>query len=208
MARISEENINWLNQIKFLPLEERAKKVAMSAHANQYRDDGKKPYFVHPSNVVNIIQAAGGHGNVLIASAWLHDVVEDTEWTIEEIYDIFGKEVAETVSMLTLHLPHYPKDFSKEKRMELKTLALIGKTFGMSYKAKIIKIADRIDNLLSAEETWPPSRQRAYAQQATRMFEAMNLTSTEIMPQYHVYKELMFNANNIISQIMNNTNEK
>lgn len=202
MAREIEINSGWIAQIRSLPIVERAKKVALAAHADQYREDGEKPYIVHPENVVNIIQTAGGQGDDLIASAWLHDVVEDTDWSIEDIQDLFGDKVAETVDMLTLHLPRYPKDFPREYRRELKTLALVGKAVKMSSEAKIIKLADRIDNLISAEETWEKSRLQDYAQQAARMFDAMELNCDVSMSQYHVYRELMTNANSIVYHIL------
>lgn len=81
---------------------EKAKKFATAAHAsiNQVRKYTNDPYIVHPAEVARIVLSVP-HSEAMLAAAWLHDVVEDTPVTIEEIRAEFGEEVAELVAWLT-----------------------------------------------------------------------------------------------------------
>lgn len=83
-------------------LVERAKKFATAAHAaiGQTRKYTFEPYIVHPAEVVSIV-ASVPHTDEMLAAAWLHDTVEDTGATIDEIRAAFGEEVAELVGWLT-----------------------------------------------------------------------------------------------------------
>jgi (p)ppGpp synthase/HD superfamily hydrolase len=81
---------------------ERARVFATAAHAavGQVRKYTFEPYIVHPAEVAKIVRDAGG-SETMVASAWLHDTVEDTGVTIETIRAEFGVEVAELVGWLT-----------------------------------------------------------------------------------------------------------
>lgn len=81
---------------------EKAKKFAATAHAsiNQVRKYTNEPYIVHPAEVARTVLSVP-HSEAMLAAAWLHDVVEDTPVTIEEIHAEFGEEVAELVGWLT-----------------------------------------------------------------------------------------------------------
>ena len=83
-------------------LEQRAKAFAEHHHAavNQKRKYTGEPYIVHPAAVVELVRGVP-HTQEQLAAAWLHDTVEDTEVTIEEIEAKFGREVAALVEMLT-----------------------------------------------------------------------------------------------------------
>ena len=73
--------------------------LATSSHRGQIDKSGK-PYILHPLRVMNAVLAEGHSEDVAIAAV-LHDVVEDTDTTIDEIYKLFGGTVAETVDALT-----------------------------------------------------------------------------------------------------------
>lgn len=191
---------SWLKEMEAMSPRDRAKKLAFAAHADQSRDDGQA-YIVHPSSVVDRIEAAGCSDERVICAAWLHDVVEDTEWTSGHIEMLFGEEIAEIVDQLTLPVPdRWPHNFRQGR--ELKTLALMGKATIMSPAAKVIKIADRIDNLSSAKGTWKESRLTAYAVQADRFLQAMELTTTPEMDFYKAYQELLTQVRGIINSIL------
>lgn len=154
-------------------MEKKAEAFATAAHYGQSRDDGE-PYISHPARVVNTLKEMGVEDADLLCAAWLHDVIEDTEWSYDDIREIFNRTIADIVRELTLKLPDkYPDDWTTEDRRELKTLVLMGKASSMSIKACIIKLADRIDNLQGAKETWKPARTNAYGEQALRMMSAM-----------------------------------
>jgi len=81
---------------------EQARVFATAAHAavKQVRKYTFEPYIVHPAEVANIV-ATVPHTDVMLAAAYLHDTVEDTGVTIEDITREFGHEVAALVSWLT-----------------------------------------------------------------------------------------------------------
>ena len=74
---------------------------ASEAHAGQHRKGGEKPYIAHPVEVARLLHAEGVADDDLLAATFLHDVVEDTDHTLEEIRDRFGTEVAELVAAMT-----------------------------------------------------------------------------------------------------------
>ena len=81
---------------------ERARIFATAAHAavGQRRKYTMEPYIVHPAEVVSIVETVP-HTAEMLAAAWLHDVVEDTDVTLETIQKEFGDEVANMVEWLT-----------------------------------------------------------------------------------------------------------
>lgn len=123
---------------------ERARLFATAAHAaiNQRRKYTDDPYIVHPQRVAERV-ASVPHTPEMIAAAWLHDVVEDTAITIEEIQYEFGTEVAMLVSGLT--------DISRPEDGNRKVRKAIDREHSMqqSPACKTVKLADLIDNSLS-----------------------------------------------------------
>ena len=79
-------------------VEEDAKAMATAAHQGQFYGDG--PYTVHLQSVRDILVAFGYEGELLVA-AWLHDILEDTSVTMEEVQDHFGPMVASMVWAVT-----------------------------------------------------------------------------------------------------------
>lgn len=87
--------------IKIQNLVEEAEKVARKAHEGQFRKDGVTPYITHPEAVANAL-ASDGYNDECIAVAWLHDVVEDTKVTLQDLRDIgFPYEIVNAVDCLT-----------------------------------------------------------------------------------------------------------
>lgn len=154
-------------------MQEKAEAFATAAHYGQKRDDGE-PYINHPARVVATLKKMGVNNSDILCAGWLHDVVEDTEWSYDDIKEIFNRTIADIVRELTLKLPDkYPDDWTTKDRRELKTLVLMGKAVSMSIGACSIKLADRIDNLEGAKKTWKAARTNAYGEQALRMMSAM-----------------------------------
>lgn len=80
---------------------EKAKQFAKEAHKNHTESDAfKTPYYFHLQRVASLVQLSGGSEEE-IAAAWLHDTVEDTGVTIEDIEREFGKHIATMVNGLT-----------------------------------------------------------------------------------------------------------
>jgi guanosine-3',5'-bis(diphosphate) 3'-pyrophosphohydrolase len=130
---------------------------ATQIHGITLRKDRKTPYIVHPLRITAILRAAGFTENAneeLMMAALFHDIVEDTNTSIEAIKNKFGKKVASIVDELTI-----PK--SKNKEDFLKNLKHASK------EAKLIKLADRIDNLMDLSiDSWSKEKKRSYAEQA------------------------------------------
>ena len=81
-------------------LVDKAFQIALKAHEGTYRKSGK-PYITHPIEVARIVGVEIGLGSTSISAALLHDVVEDTEWTLEDIEREFDKTMANIVDGLT-----------------------------------------------------------------------------------------------------------
>ena len=121
--------------VEELKVVRRAYEVAETAHAGQMRDEGT-PYIVHPLRVaVSLADELEIYSPTLIAGALMHDVIEDSPVTREEIAETFGDEVAEIVWLLTkfedVSLPAY--------LAAIEAAAQTG--------APLVKLCDRLDNL-------------------------------------------------------------
>ena len=127
------------------PLKEKALHLATQAHDGQYRkSEPTVPYIVHPIEVASILIEEGfGGDNGLIMAALLHDVVEDTPYTLKELRDIFGDDVARLISCATEN-----KSLSWEDRK----LEKIGTVRGLLPREKRVIIADEIANLSSLKK--------------------------------------------------------
>ena len=114
---------------------------ATQAHAGQTRSGGA-PYISHPVRVANIIQQFKSSHNIdaLIAAAYLHDTIEDTDTTHEALHDLFGGLVASLVLELT-------SDLEQIKRLGKKDYLARKMAHDMSSYALVIKLADRLDNV-------------------------------------------------------------
>src|ERR671919_219481 len=79
----------------------KSRAFAVAMHGGQLRKYSDKPYVVHLDAVVSILRSFGITGPAVLAAAYLHDTVEDTKATIQDIYDSFGEQIAELVYWLT-----------------------------------------------------------------------------------------------------------
>lgn len=132
------------------PLVERARRFASEAHGRheQIRRYTNEDYIVHPQAVAEQVAEYLPAPEVL-AAAWLHDVVEDTDVDLEDIRQLFGEEVALLVGQLTSG-PHGPE----VERAERKLLDRLQLEKADS-RAKTIKLADIIDNTKTIAERDP-----------------------------------------------------
>ena len=120
---------------------DRAYKLAVSAHANQRRKSGE-PYILHPIEVARICYEEIGLGPTAVISAILHDVVEDTPVTIEEIQEMFGTKIRIIVDGLTKLDGLYNVESPQAENFK-KVLS----TLVEDVRVVLIKMADRIHNL-------------------------------------------------------------
>lgn len=121
-------------------LVKRAKLFAKKAHSGQLRKYSGEPYFKHPEAVAALVAKTAGATPEQVAAAYLHDVVEDTEVTLEQLRKEFGETVARYVSDLTD--VSTPKDGNRVQRKALDR----EHTARACREAKTVKLADLIHN--------------------------------------------------------------
>ncbi|MBQ9400483.1 MAG: bifunctional (p)ppGpp synthetase/guanosine-3',5'-bis(diphosphate) 3'-pyrophosphohydrolase [Bacteroidales bacterium] len=139
-----------------LALVKKAFDFANTAHRNVRRRSGE-PYIIHPIAVANIVITEIGLGCKSICAALLHDVVEDTEYTVQNISDLFGEKVASLVDGLTKiktvldnedrrgNAYVYPESLQAEN---FKRILL---TLNDDVRVVLIKLADRLHNCRTIE---------------------------------------------------------
>jgi (p)ppGpp synthase/HD superfamily hydrolase len=128
-------------------LENRAKELAIRAHGNQKRKYTGEPYTVHLTEVVEIIKTIP-HTKEMVAAAWLHDTLEDTDLTLKELADECGIIVAGMVNALT--------DCSKSNGNRKRRKEIDRQRLSVSLpEVQSIKLADIISNASSIEEHDP-----------------------------------------------------
>ena len=120
---------------------ERAYDIAEKMHSGQMRKSGE-PYLIHPIAVVHILAELGMDEDTLIAGL-LHDVVEDTEYTKEELIAEFGKEVALLVDGVT---KIGSLTFENKEARQAETLRKMFLAMSKDIRVLIIKLADRLHN--------------------------------------------------------------
>ncbi|PKH51062.1 RelA/SpoT family protein [Tenacibaculum sp. Bg11-29] len=166
-ATIEEENKEIANRYKNLlkgtyqTLSEDDKKlirkafdIAVEAHSEQRRKTGE-PYIFHPIAVAKIVADEIGLGATSIAAALLHDVVEDTPYTIDDMERLFGENIARIVSGLTkISSLKKEQDYSIQAENFRKMLL----TLHDDVRVILIKIADRLHNMQTMD-AMPPHKQ-------------------------------------------------
>ena len=137
----------------------RALDFAARKHQGQRRKgELAEPYVNHLAEVARLgAEATGGRDAVAVAAALLHDTVEDTKTTPEELEAEFGPEIAGIVAEVT---DDKSKDKQVRKQLQIETAP------SKSDRAKIVKIADKTSNLNSLVSSppadWPATRRREY----------------------------------------------
>ena len=118
----------------------KASDFAAAKHKKQRRKYTDQPYFNHLAAVVRLLESNGITDPTILAAAYLHDTVEDTDTTMQEIVADFGADVAELVYWLT--------DADKGNR-DCRTLMSSWRLSRAPLAAKLVKFADIIDNCAS-----------------------------------------------------------
>ena len=144
-----------------ITLIEKAYQTAYAAHKDQVRKSGE-PYIIHPL-CVSIILSDLEMDQETIAAGLLHDVVEDTEYTKEDVAEKFGEEVANLVEGVTkLQKIQFMQQDQTLDRLEMQAENLRKMFLAMAKDIRviIIKLADRIHNMRTLQYQKPESQQR------------------------------------------------
>lgn len=142
------------NHRKKVEIIERAFKFACQAHAGVRRRSGE-PYIMHPIAVATIVSREIGLGSTSICAALLHDVVEDTDYTVEDITRFFGEKIAEIVDGLTKISGGIFGDHASAQAENFRKLLL---TMSNDWRVILIKMADRLHNMRTLA-SMPPAKQ-------------------------------------------------
>lgn len=159
-------------------IKEKAKEFAIKAHKGQVRKNEKdKPMIIHPISVAELLEEYGYDDNV-VAAGYLHDVVEDTKYTIEDIEKEFGKDIAS----LVMGASEPDKSLSWEERKQ----HTIDETKILPLRNKLVICADKINNL--------EDMMIKFEKNGTRDFSAFKRGEKDQKWYYtNVYKSLIYN---------------
>lgn len=154
---------------------------AKQAHKGVKRRSGE-PYIMHPIAVARIVCVEIGLGSTSICSALLHDVVEDTDYTVDDIKNIFGPKIAQIVEGLTKISGGIFGDRASAQAENFKKLLL---TMSDDIRVILIKIADRLHNMRTLGSMLPNKQYKIagetlyiYAPLANRL--GLNQIKTEL----------------------------
>ncbi len=148
----------------------RALAFAAHKHRDQRRKDpAASPYINHPIALADVLVNEGGVTDIeVLCAALLHDTVEDTDTTPQEIERVFGARVARIVAEVT-----DDQALAKAERKRLQ----VERAAGLSPEAKLVKLADKICNLRDVAErapaSWDLARRREYFDWAKRVVDGL-----------------------------------
>lgn len=143
---------------------------AACKHTTQRRKDAQaSPYINHPLALADVLANEAGVTDIhVLCAALLHDIIEDTETTAEDLRTAFGTAVAAIVLEVT-----DDKSLPKQTRKDLQ----VSHAAQLSPEAKLVKLADKICNLrdlvAAPPADWPPARKREYFEWAKRVVDGM-----------------------------------
>lgn len=123
---------------------DKAYNFALKAHGDQRRVSGI-PYILHPTSVACILVDLGMDTDCIVA-ALLHDVVEDTDVTLEEVISIFGKETAHLIDGVT-KLDKLPANIRSKEEQQAENVRKMLFAMEQDIRVIIIKLADRLHNM-------------------------------------------------------------
>lgn len=142
----------------------RAFEFAYQLHEGQLRASGE-PYIAHPVAVAGLLRDLGG-SSVMIAAGFLHDVVEDTDVTPEEIESRFGVEVRRLVEGVT-KLSKF--NFSSKTERQAENFRRMFLAMAADIRVIVVKLADRLHNMRTLEHL-NPQKQRSISQETREIF--------------------------------------
>ena len=120
----------------------KAFKISLDAHKGMTRKSGE-PYIIHPISVAKIVAKEMGLGARSVSSALLHDVVEDTDYSIEDIENLFGKKIASIIDGLT----KISGVFDSNSSLQVENFRKMLLTLSDDVRVILIKLADRLHNM-------------------------------------------------------------
>ncbi len=142
----------------------KAFRVAKEAHKDTRRKSGE-PYILHPIAVAKIVTHEIGLGATSVICAMLHDVVEDTDYTIEDIENHFGSKVASIIDGLT----KISDVFDNQSSLQAENFRKMLLTLSDDVRVILIKLADRLHNMRTLQSL-PPNKQIKISGETTYLY--------------------------------------
>lgn len=171
----------------------KAKMFATMAHKNQLRKLSKKPYISHPIRVAKYLEDNGAPEE-LICAGYLHDVVEDSTFTLDQVEHYFGKRVSHIVAA---HTEDKTKSWKERKTETIKQVKEGSKDI------KWLIVADKLDNLKDIQEQsnelktsiWDHFNagkdDQAWYFTSIAQYMYDNLKEEDIPPFFHTYEQVV-----------------
>ena len=138
--------------------------MAMEAHQSVQRKSGE-PYIIHPLSVAQIVSKEISLGTTSIVCALLHDVVEDTEVTLDDISGLFGEKVAKIIDGLT----KINEVFDYTASLQAENFRKMLLTLSDDVRVILIKLADRLHNMRTLD-AMPEHKQRKVASETLYLY--------------------------------------
>ncbi len=142
----------------------KAFRLASEAHKDMRRKSGE-PYIVHPLSVAIIVSRELGLGTNSVISALLHDVVEDTDYTLDDVKNNFGDKITSIIDGLT----KISGVFDKNSTLQLENFKKLLLTLSDDVRVILIKLADRLDNMRTLDSL-PENKQLKIAGETLYLF--------------------------------------
>ena len=157
----------------------RAKNFALERHKNQKRPDGITPFYQHLEGVVFRLKNLGVTNIETLSSAWLHDILEKSDTTFDEINDVFGNSISVTVLSLTKD-PHLPK---KDNEFQF-----VQQLKSASIEAKLIKLCDISANVKDISNS--PISKTQKNKQIRKLFHYLRTIKNDLSKQKETYPKI------------------
>jgi GTP pyrophosphokinase len=139
---------------------QKAFEFANNAHAGVKRKSGE-PYIIHPLAVAKIVVEEIGLSATSVISALLHDVVEDTDYTLEDISNLFGEKVASIVDGLTKLKDEFTAQHDSKQANNFRKMLM---TLSDDVRVILIKLADRLHNMRTLDSMAPAKQLKIAAE--------------------------------------------
>lgn len=195
-----ESSLNKLSELTTItPKIQQAIDYAIKYHDGQIRKDGKTPYVVHPICVSCIVAFYGGD-EVMICAALLHDVVEDTLCSLDDIGRDFGWDVGHLVDAMTKIIEIRKEELNRKIDEKFASKAMTFRKMLLAsikdIRALVIKISDRTHNMLTLDALSPDKQKRiaeetmlVYAPIAHRLGISSLKSELEELSFYYIFRD-------------------